>query len=175
MRNDIVFTLTGPDRVGIVDDVSAILLDLGGNVSSSRMARLGGEFAILMLVSLPAETVAGVEDAFKHMTAQGYKITTSPTEEQTAKATAQALYKIQVEGADHEGIIHDIAQGLSDSGINIESMETSIVPASVSGAPLFRMSALLSVPANVEETDWIEAVTTAGDQSGVDVEVTIAD
>ncbi len=53
MRTDIVFTLTGTDRIGIVEEVTGVLLGLEGNVETSRMVRLGGEFALLMLVSLP--------------------------------------------------------------------------------------------------------------------------
>ena len=53
MRKNIVFTLTGTDRTGLVEEITKLLLDLGGNVETSRMARLGGEFAVLMLVSIP--------------------------------------------------------------------------------------------------------------------------
>jgi len=54
MAKDIVLTLTGRDRVGIVEEVTGVLLGLGANVGTSRMTRLGGEFAILSLVSLPS-------------------------------------------------------------------------------------------------------------------------
>jgi len=53
MKRNLVLTLTGPDRIGIVEKVTGLLLERGGNVETSRMARLGGEFAVLMLVSLP--------------------------------------------------------------------------------------------------------------------------
>ena len=49
MRKNIVFTLTGSDKIGIVEEVTKVFLDHNGNVETSRMARLGGEFAILML------------------------------------------------------------------------------------------------------------------------------
>ena len=50
-QRNLVLTLTGPDRIGIVESVTGLLVARGGNVEMSRMARLGGEFAILMLVS----------------------------------------------------------------------------------------------------------------------------
>lgn len=55
MQTNFVLALTGPDRMGIVDEVMGLLLERGGNVETSRMARLGGEFAVLMLVSMPSE------------------------------------------------------------------------------------------------------------------------
>ena len=51
MQKSFVITITGDDRVGIVDDVTKIILAHHGNVDSSRMARLGGVFAMLFLVS----------------------------------------------------------------------------------------------------------------------------
>src|SRR3954463_16826051 len=86
MQRNFILTLTGPDRIGIVDEVTGLLLDRGGNVETSRMARLGGEFAILMLVSLPAEGFAGLDEGLGRLTAQGYKVTTTRAERSYAEA-----------------------------------------------------------------------------------------
>src|SRR4051794_4672151 len=76
MQRQFVLTLTGPDRIGIVERVTRLLLDRGGNVETSRMARLGGEFAILSLVSMPAEQFAGLGADLESLAAEGYKVTT---------------------------------------------------------------------------------------------------
>src|SRR3954447_17204907 len=86
MRKNYVLTLTGPDRIGIVDRVTGLLLDRGGNVETSRMARLGGEFAILMLVSMPAEQFDGLEVDLEGLAVEGYKTTTTPAEQTYAEA-----------------------------------------------------------------------------------------
>ena len=176
MRTDIVFTLTGPDRVGIVEEVTKVMLDLDGNVEASRMARLGGEFAIIMLVSLPAQGFAELDTALVHLTSAGYKVTASRTEEPAAeKRRIGRSYRIEVEGADHEGIIHDIAHGLSQRGINIESMDTRTTPASTSGTPLFSMTALVVVPSELSGSDWQAELDEAGAQANVDVTATAVD
>ncbi len=173
MSTDIVFTLTGPDRVGVVEEVTRVMLTLGANVETSRMTRLGGEFAILMLASLPHEKVDEVDEAFGPLVEQGYKVTTGLT--QARAGGAAAIYRVEVQGADHEGIVYEIASGLSARGINIESIETSIRHAPVSGTPLFFMAAVVAVPSGLAETDWIETLTAAGEQANVDVQVTLAD
>jgi len=81
MRNNLVFTLTGPDRIGIVEEVTQLLLEHDGNVETSRMVRLGGEFAILMLVSIPADQVTGLSKDVETLIAEGYKVTTSQTDQ----------------------------------------------------------------------------------------------
>lgn len=172
MRTDVVFTLTGRDRIGLVDQITGLLLGLGGNVETSRMARLGGAFAVLMLVSLPAEQISSIEEALKTLTAQGYKITISQTEPGQAEAQAGWLvYQIEVEGADHEGIIHEIAHHLSQRGINIESMNTGTKPAPISGTPLFTMSALVAVPPSVAGDDWRTTLDEVGQRLNVEISV----
>ena len=114
MQAKVVVTLTGPDRVGIVDEVTGALLELDANVETSRMARLGGEFAVLMLVSVPEDALDGLEAKLEHLAQRGYKLTVTRTDEVPSVVKTRAVpYLIKVVGADHEGIIHDIAHGLS--------------------------------------------------------------
>ncbi|MBI4785723.1 MAG: transcriptional regulator [Chloroflexi bacterium] len=172
MRTNIVLTLTGKDRVGIVEQVTQILLDLGGNVEASQMARLGGEFAILILVSLPSEKSASLEDDVRLLMAHGYKVTATQTELTPPQAhPGWRPYRIQVHGADHEGIIHEIAHSLSQRGINIETLETGTHRAPISGSPLFTMSARVVVPPNLSE-GWQADLVNAGRHLNVEVVIT---
>jgi len=174
MRTDIVFTLTGTDRIGIVEEVTGVLLALDSNVHTSRMVRLGGEFALLMLVSLPDDRATELEAAIAALAADGYSITVGPAARPETDRSEWRPYQVSVLGADHEGIIHEIAQGLSRGGINIESMDTSTAEAPVTGAPLFSMSALVLVPPHLSEEEWIGVLAEAGDQANVDIEVSAA-
>ncbi|MGV8084293.1 MAG: glycine cleavage system protein R [Coriobacteriia bacterium] len=171
MRCDILFTLTGTDRVGIVEEVSRVLLELGGSVGTSRMARLGGEFAILMLVSLPEENAEKLKPAFAHLAADGYRVSAVPARPAAADRRGWSAYRVAVSGADHEGIVHEIASGLSAAGISIESAETGSTQAPVTGAPLFFMTTLVVVPPTLAESDWIAALEEAAQAANVEVEV----
>ncbi len=171
MRENAVLTITGPDRVGIVEDVTGRLLELGGNVEASRMARLGGEFAMLMLVSIPAEKAAALETSIERLAADGYKVTMAMTEPAShgAVAGATSAYQITVEGADHEGIVHDIAAQLATHGISIETMDTFVTPAAVSGVPLFTMIATVEAPTGPDESAWEDALRQAAAAANVNV------
>ena len=172
MPTNLVLTLTGPDRIGIVEEVTRVLLEAVGNVESSRMARLGGEFAVIALVALPSGGIGDIEDALEPLIAAGYRVTVTRTG--AAAGVVQAgwrPYRIAVQGADHEGIIHEIAGGLSSAGITIESVETGVAEAPISGAPLFWMTALVAVPPQLAEAEWTAALKHAAEQSGVDVDV----
>jgi len=173
MATSIVLTLTGPDRVGIVEEITKALLTVGANVETSRMSRLGGEFAVLMLASVPGIKTGDVEDALAGLIGEGYKVTCSVTQGSYDETHAGwRAYRVEVRGADHEGIVHKIAFGLSQQGISIESAETATTEAPISGTPLFTMNALVMVPPDTLEGDWTQALMEAGSVSNVDVEVT---
>ena len=172
MQTNIVLTLTGADRVGLVEEVTRLLVQRGGNIETSRMTQLGGAFAMLMLVSLPAEQMNTLDAALEPLTVRGYKFTVSQTEQAADPSQAGwTPYEIEVVGADHEGIIYQVAQTLAQRGINIASMDTHTMPAPMSGDPLFTMKARVYAPPSLAESDWRAALDAAGQQLNVDVAV----
>jgi glycine cleavage system transcriptional repressor len=175
MRRNFVLTLTGPDRVGIVDNLTRVLLDRGGNVELSRMARLGGEFAILMLVSMPVEQCAGLDGDLEGLAAQGYKVTTTPAEPTPGAALPGGLpYRIEVHGADHEGIIQEVAHYLSRRGINIETLDSETVPAPITGIPLFSLTAQVLVPPSLSGQGWEAGLEDLGSHMSLEIRVSEA-
>ncbi len=59
----IVLSALGRDRTGIVQDITEVILNCGGNIEESRMTTLGAEFAMLMLVSGNWHTLNTLERA----------------------------------------------------------------------------------------------------------------
>jgi glycine cleavage system transcriptional repressor len=172
MQKQFVLTLTGRDRIGFVEEVTRLLLERGGNVETSRMARLGGEFAILMLVSMPAEQFSSLDGDLDALTVRGYKVTRTPADRIYAEAHPGWLpYRIEVDGADHEGIIHEIAHYLSNQGISIETIDSESTPAPTSGSPLFSMTARVVAPPNLSGTAWKSGLEEIGDRMNLDIKV----
>ena len=174
MNKEIVLTLTGHDRVGIVDEITDLFVKYGGNVETSRMARLGGEFAMLALVAVDEKNLPDLESDFSKLRDEGFQVTLLQTEDDhTQKYAGWLPYQVEVLGADHEGIIHEITHHLAGQGINIEDMETSTAPAPMSGTPLFKMHATILVPPKLPFHQWSDALEEIGDTLNVTVEVTI--
>jgi glycine cleavage system transcriptional repressor len=172
MQKNFVLTVTGPDRIGIVERVTGLLFERGGNVELSRMARLGGEFAMLLLVAIPENHIPGLDGDLELLAADGYKVTTTPTDRSDAGTRRNWLpYQIEVEGADDEGIIHEVARYLSGRGINIESVESETTPAPVSGSPLFAMTAQVIAPPSLAGESWQAGVQEIADRLNLEIRV----
>ena len=174
MNKNIVLTLTGHDRVGIVEKVTSLFVKHGGNVENSRMTRLGGEFAMLALVSLAEGQFAALEKEFQNLRDEGFIVSLLQTEDDhISKYSGWLPYEIEVLGANHEGIIHEIAHFLASQGINIEDAETTTTPAPMSGTPLFTMQATVLVPPQLPYHQWADALDDIGDKLNVNIKVAL--
>ena len=171
MPKNIVLTLTGRDKIGLVDNVTNVIAKRTGNVIASRMARLGGEFAILMLISVPESEFANLDQDFQQVRGEGYQVTLLPTEDDSKKYAGWLPYEIEVTGADHEGIIHEISHHLATQRINIENMDTSSAPAPMSGTPLFTMKGIVLVPPHLNFHVLSDELEEIGDKLNVNVKV----
>lgn len=170
MLTYLVVTVTGADRPGIVHRVTEVLVANGGNLEESRMARLGGEFAAIMLVTVPENRQAGLKDGLDGLTEQALHVTVKST------APAGALegyvpYEVLLSGADHQGIVHSVADFLAGQGINIESLDTETTNAPETGAVLFSMRALVQAPPAVSYKQLEAKLIEIGDRLGVDIEL----
>ena len=174
MPKRFVFTITGSDRIGVVEHVTELILECDGDVQASRMGRLGGEFAMLLLVSVPEGETERLTGNIENLSKEGFKITVTETEWGVAARRKDWMpYLIEVRGANHEGLIHKIAEHLSEQGINIESIDTSVVPAPMSGTPLFMMDAVVVVPPDLPKNKWQDELEDVADRLNVDLEMSL--
>ena len=63
--NHLVVSALGEDRQGIVNELAKCCADYQCNIVDSRMTLLGGEFAIVMMISGPWDAIAKLETALR--------------------------------------------------------------------------------------------------------------
>lgn len=172
MQKRLVLTVTGSDRVGIVDDVTKVVLSFDGNVEASRMSRLGGEFAMLMMVSVEKAQIAPLQDGLLALQQQGLELVIRPTvRNYRQKFAGWSSYQLTVTGADHEGIIHEITHYLANEGVNIETMDTGTEHGPFGGTLLFTMSAVVMAPPQMSIEALADELDGLGRSLNVDAEI----
>lgn len=169
----LVVTAVGPDRPGIVAGLTALLAERGANVADSRMAILGGEFALIALVSVPEGQLEGTEQAIHAAAAQmGLQILVRPTYSPSEhRAGHVRSYEVSVHALDHPGIVYAVADAVRSLSGNVVSLETSAYQAAVTGAPLFRMALAADFPAEVSASRLREVLAQVSEAANADVEV----
>lgn len=161
----------GQDHIGIVEHVSDIIVKYHGNIKESKMARLGGEFAMLILISIDEEKLEILESAISNLQEEGYQLfykETSP--EKAKKFKGWVPYEIKVTGADHEGIVNKVTHHIAEQGINIESVDTQTSSAPMSGTQLFIMEAIILVPPKKTFHSWADKLDEIADSLNVTID-----
>ena len=164
-----VMTAVGPDRPGLVNEISKLICELGANIEDSRMAALGGEFAIVMLLAGSADALTNIE---RRGGALGSELGLQLFFKQTSAATPSAAtlrYRLQVTGLDQPGIVRQVTGVLAKFEVNVAAMDTSVVHAAMTGTPTFVLKAELQVPGSVPLTRLREALGEACDEANLDV------
>ena len=164
---NLIITAIGSDRPGIVSELSGIITTHGGNVEESRMSRLGSDFAIIMLVSVSTDWEESLEVALQSIN----DLTISTKLTQIQEIGDNKKYKIDLNGADNEGIVKVLSKYLAEKSINVLEMETHISHAPISGTPLFNLNASVSVPNDVEETVIQSDLSQIAQKLGVEIQL----
>jgi glycine cleavage system transcriptional repressor len=169
----LVVTAVGTDRPGIVANLTALLAEHGANLADSRMAILGGEFALMMLVSVAESRMEELRQTIGIASTElGLELIVKDTRSPAAhRAGRVRSYEVQVHALDHPGIVHAVASALQRIGGNVVSMETSAYQASVTGAPLFEMSLQADFPAEITAARLREALEQVSEAANADIEV----
>lgn len=150
MNNFLVISALGGDRPGIVNELSLAILNCGCNVEDSRMTVLGGEFALILLVSGNWNTIAKLEGALAGLGERlGMTIISKRTEPRPPR-DALLPYTVEVVCIDHPGIVHNLAEFFSSRDINIQELTTSSYAAAHTGAPMFSVHLMISIPSSIQ-------------------------
>lgn len=144
----LVATVMGPDRPGIVNLLADKAQRHGANWTASRMANLAGEFAGMVHFEVAAESADALSAALLELQSTGLNVAVARTVPSAAPAAPRAV-ELELVGPDRLGIVSQLTGLLAARGISIESIQTELANAQPSGSPSFRVSARLTVPANV--------------------------
>jgi glycine cleavage system regulatory protein len=143
MQTPLVMTLIGPDRTGLVEAVARVVSDHGGNWLESRMCRLGGEFAGILRVEVPADKKSALLDAVQKIS--GLHVIIGGSHPAVSLKSARES-RIEIIGQDRPGIVREISAALARAGVNVEEFSSDVTSGAMSGEQLFKASARLQLP-----------------------------
>lgn len=170
MNTYLVLTVISDDKPGVVEALSQVIAQHGGNWLESRMSHLAGKFAGILQVSIMQEQVPNLKQALEQLASRGIQVMAEEALEKTAQ-TAQRRFRFSLVGADRPGIVKEISQAFSSQQINIDELDTNCSSIPYSGEPLFTAHGLLSVPTDVDLDKLTDQLEEIGDHLGVDIEL----
>jgi glycine cleavage system regulatory protein len=142
---DLVVTVMGPDRPGIVARLADVAHRHGANWAASRLSRLAGEFAGTVHLEVPPDRAEALATALRELQTAGLQIAIA----QSAAGTPAAGWRnvsLELVGADRAGIVSQLTGRLAERGVSIEHLHTEKLGAADGGSARFKVNAHLLVP-----------------------------
>jgi glycine cleavage system transcriptional repressor len=174
-KENAVLTAVGPDKIGLVEKISEFIVQHHCNIEDSKMAVFCGEFALILLISGSPQDLMSTERAFHELV----KLTglTIAIRRPAAKKSSEPLlpYRLTASCMDHPGVVHRLSSVLSSLAINMESMETKTYPAPVSGTPIFRLEAFISIPAKLNVNALRARFTEIEREENIDIDLALVE
>ena len=144
----LIVTLVGPDRHGIVSQLSERAQRFGANWAASRLTRLAGEFAGTVHLDVPKERADALEAALRELSSSGLQVVVARSASASVPASLRAV-ELELVGDDRIGIVSSLTKILAERGVSIENLHTEIVRSGVTGRQTFKIGAHLLLPASL--------------------------
>ena len=149
MSQLIVLSAIGTDRAGVVQDLTKVILSCGGNIEESRMATLGSEFAMLMLVSGKWHTLSRLQKSLDKLCLDGDLTVSIRNTGEKANKEDRMPYALDIVSLDQQGIVFNLADFFASRDVEIADVATRSYAAAHTGAPMFAVQMAISVPASL--------------------------
>jgi glycine cleavage system transcriptional repressor len=160
---------SGRDRPGIVDQISGVVFDAGCNLEDSRMAILGGEFALIVLITGDRASLDTANAKLESVAAElelTLNVKPATLEENPADRIPYRLHAVAI---DHPGIVHRVTRALRERDINVARLDTRLGNAPITGAPVFSLEMEIQVPAERPVARLRAELAELAEESNIDI------
>lgn len=168
MKTQLVLTVIGPDRPGLVRAISQEVAAAGGDWLESRMATLAGKFAGVVQVAVPGERADALVGQLRALESHGLRLVVETGSGEPVTAAGH-LVQLELVGQDRPGIVRDVSRLLAERRVSVEELDTDTVSGPFSGEMLFKARARLRVPADVPTDELSAALEALANELMVDV------
>jgi len=141
----LVMTVLAEDRPGLVDALSSLVKEHGGNWLESRMSRLGGRFAGILRVEIPEAKQPAFRKEVEKLRSQGWTLVIDSDRPTLTDVDSKEM-TLEIIGQDRPGIVREISHALASQGVNIEDLQTETLSAPMTGDLLFQARITIRIP-----------------------------
>ena len=166
-----IITFIGDDRPGLVEALSEVISEHGGNWVESRLSQLSGKFAGLISVTLPEASGDELRAALKGLHEAGISVKVTPCGPAADVSKPASIITLTILGPDRPGIVRETAAALSARQINVVDMETYVSPAPMSAELLFHASVKAELPEGVNLEELSDTLDAIANEMDVDIQL----
>lgn len=163
----ILLSLIGKDKPGLVEQLSNVILANHGNWLNSNLSYLAGHFAGIVQIEVSDQHLGALTHALSQIPQLQTQIEIGDTIDNVDES--QQLDFV-ITGNDRPGIVQELAAIIRHKGANIVSFSSSRQTAPNLGIPLFHAVAKVQLPVGLCRDDVVDALESLTADLIVDIE-----
>ena len=121
MNQQIIVNIVGPDKLGILSEISACMHDKGCNILDSRHAIYGRDFSLSMIVEGSQSAVTKLELQLSSLCMQHDLLSMIKRTSGHAKHNLEQLIHLEFSGEDAKGIIKQVTSFLAQRQVSVSA------------------------------------------------------
>ncbi len=168
MSNYLVVSIIANDSPGLAEQFSTLTSQNNCNIEDSRMAVMGREFSVSLLVSGSDADIHQCEQDFMAMAERDNHLVICRQTEENQGQMASLPYAIQTISLDAPGIIRNVTDFLKRNEINISNLVANSYKAPHTGAPMLEIQLTANIPSQVQITRFREEFADFCDELQID-------
>ena len=167
---ELVLTIIGRDRAGVVASLADVVRFHDGNWKRSELAEIAGTFAGVVVVEVGDDRVDELLTNLLVLRDQGVHVTAQQVEE-PAEAPESDEVRLRLTGDDRPGVVHDISTAISELGISISRLGTVTDLPGKDGGRRFEITAQLAVPVGIDLDAVLDLIGALAVSLGIELDV----
>jgi len=170
MNKTLVVTAICADRPGLVQMLSEVIYKHEASWEDSSMAHLSGQFAGILTVNVDENVIPALEKDLRALSDQGMAVTLNESSEATDAVNQQIIW-LDLTGQNKPGIMREVSNVFVAQGVSVQSLDTEVVSASMSGGDMFVAGVQLEVSKDFDLESLQHALEDLSDDLMVDLAV----
>lgn len=167
---ELVLTIIGRDRAGVVASLADVVRFHNGNWKRSELAEIAGTFAGVVMVEVDDDHVDELLTDLLILRDHGLHVTAQQVEEPTTVPDADDV-RLRLTGDDRPGVMHEISTVISELGVSISRLGTVTDLPGNDGGRRFEIVARLTVPIDTDLDAVLDSIGERAADLGIALEV----
>lgn len=167
---ELVLTIIGRDRAGVVASLADVVRFHEGNWKRSELAEIAGTFAGVVVVEVGDDRVDELLANLLVLRDHGLHVTAQQIDAPVVAPDAEEV-RLRLTGDDRPGVVHEISTAMSDAGISITRLGTVTDLPGDDGGKRFEITVQMTVPVGTDLDAVLDSIAEAAVSLGVAIDV----
>jgi len=150
MKQQLIVNILGPDKLGMLSEISACVNDKCCNILDSRHAIYGHDFSLTMIVDGSQAAISKLELQLSSVCMQHDLLSMMKRTSGHHKQNLAQLIHFEFSGIDAEGILRKVTSFLTQKSVSISALRQKTYIDKTNRAENLRCKMVLSAPKNID-------------------------